>query len=173
MWRRMFLASVFLSTLLAVAATLISVRSNAVSDQMMLPVEPGDTYSYGLVSKNDGVTIVRNPNVLEEPRGFHWVAFEIPPPPGRRYERAGFDVRGDGDRLRIRLPYWVVMLAFSLLPAAYIVRVWARGRRSARRAAKGLCAACGYDLRGVGGPGRCPECGSVGVETAAAAAHPN
>jgi predicted amidophosphoribosyltransferase len=32
--------------------------------------------------------------------------------------------------------------------------VWARSRRRTRR---GLCAGCGYDLRGGGQ--RCPECG--------------
>ncbi len=51
------------------------------------------------------------------------------------------------------LPYWLPCLITAVPPA-----LWMRARlvrsRSERR---GLCPACGYDLRGT--PQRCPECG--------------
>jgi hypothetical protein len=47
---------------------------------------------------------------------------------------------------------WVPMLAFAILP------LWLWRRRRVTRG-KGLCEACGYDLRAT--PERCPECGAV------------
>jgi len=60
------------------------------------------------------------------------------------------------------LPYWLIAVPLG----AVTILWWARlSRRAWRehvgrvRCAHGLCAACGYDLRGT--PDRCPECGSV------------
>ena len=58
----------------------------------------------------------------------------------------------------ISLPSWPARAA-TAVPAAAVIR---RLVRRARRARRGLCPGCGYDLRAT--EGRCPECG----ETAAA-----
>jgi hypothetical protein len=55
----------------------------------------------------------------------------------------------------LTLPYWAVVLVFSVLPMISLLRLVQRFRHS--RA--GLCPACGYDLRAT--PERCPECGTV------------
>ena len=54
---------------------------------------------------------------------------------------------------RVRAPFWSLALV-SAIPAAVVMR-----RRAIRwrRARRGLCVACGYDLRAS--TGRCPECG--------------
>ncbi len=59
------------------------------------------------------------------------------------------------DILTVRLPYWLVALVTGVAPAMWLVR----RRREARRARKGLCPCCGYDLRASAE--RCPECGLV------------
>lgn len=58
--------------------------------------------------------------------------------------------------------YILSLLALCLTVAvAFCVRVYHRipERRADRRRDAGLCAHCGYDLRGT--PGRCPECGHI------------
>ena len=56
---------------------------------------------------------------------------------------------------------WTVSIsgfAIALLLAAHPTIAFIRGPlRRYRRRKRGLCVACGYDLRGS--PGRCPECG--------------
>ena len=59
------------------------------------------------------------------------------------------------------VPYW----ALVLVPGAAGWLIGRRPRRRRRRLRRGLCAACGYDVRAT--PGRCPECGF----TAATDAH--
>jgi hypothetical protein len=51
------------------------------------------------------------------------------------------------------VPYWSFLCAAAVLPAAWLVR----RAQNARRARRGRCAVCGYDLRAS--PERCPECG--------------
>ena len=61
-------------------------------------------------------------------------------------------------RREIIVPYWSLAVLTGALPAVWLVRT-ARRRLRDRRAAAGLCTACGYDLRGSAG--RCPECGAI------------
>jgi hypothetical protein len=57
----------------------------------------------------------------------------------------------------VLVPCWLAAFVCAILPAVWVDR--RRRRRNARRRRDaGLCAKCGYDLRGS--PGRCPECGT-------------
>lgn len=53
------------------------------------------------------------------------------------------------------IPIWPITLAFAIM----LVFTYRPLRRSRRRAKRGLCQACGYDLRGLTAH-RCPECGT-------------
>jgi hypothetical protein len=56
----------------------------------------------------------------------------------------------------LSIPYWLCALLALILPASMSVS-FARSLSRRRRARKGLCVYCGYDLRAT--PTRCPECG--------------
>ena len=59
----------------------------------------------------------------------------------------------------IVIPQWLTAIIASAPPAVFVLlAAWNWQKRRGRRLA-GLCAACGYDLRGSDS-GRCPECGS-------------
>jgi hypothetical protein len=77
------------------------------------------------------------------------------------YQRLGFDAfsfprRGAWGRHTwgVLVPHWLPAVLLAVLPLAWI----GVHRRRVRRATRGLCSRCGYDLRAS--PGRCPECGS-------------
>jgi hypothetical protein len=61
---------------------------------------------------------------------------------------------------RALVPSWFLVLLL-LMPAVLAIR--RVGRTRARRV-RGLCAACGYDLRET--PERCPECGTIATTAA-------
>ena len=90
---------------------------------------------------------------------------------------AGFDyvreLTGSSDstlvesRHLLRVPYWVLALLVSLVPLWH-GQIAIRRRLALRRERmRGLCPACGYDLRAT--PARCPECGIVTRSSGAAA----
>ena len=55
----------------------------------------------------------------------------------------------------LRIPLWAPVL-LAAMPTAWL---WWRDRPSRRRRLAGVCLKCGYDLRGLGAGGLCPECG--------------
>jgi len=56
----------------------------------------------------------------------------------------------------VAVPYWMLMGIATPLSVMRVYQ-WRKRRRTTRRALRGLCEGCGYDLRHS--PGRCPECG--------------
>jgi hypothetical protein len=83
--------------------------------------------------------------------------------PGFRFARAGW-ASGNDDKgyqcvartYEVWAPFWSLCLITLLIPAAWARRRVAESRRG-RRALRGLCPRCGYDLRAT--PDLCPECG--------------
>jgi hypothetical protein len=104
--------------------------------------------------------------------GFHYVRRAAPSYPmltpdsgwyERMWTKGGFqvaraEVSQGGLSVVVRsvtVPIWSISLALGLYPFLRAVRLW-RSRRHHRR---GLCPACGYDLRAT--PDCCPECGTA------------
>ena len=77
---------------------------------------------------------------------------------GFEYGRGEFiQVRHRYATTEVRVPLWFVALLAAPLPA-WRGRNLARKRTVSRRASRGLCVQCGYDVRAT--PARCPECGA-------------
>jgi hypothetical protein len=55
--------------------------------------------------------------------------------------------------LALQVPFWAIAVLFGITPVIAV----RRALRRQRRARRGLCLRCGYDLRAS--LGRCPECG--------------
>ena len=75
----------------------------------------------------------------------------------RTYASASGGTPYQDHKLTAWVPYWLLLLIFAPLPL-WVGTVYRARRIRASRRKRGLCAACGYDLRAS--PGRCPECGA-------------
>ncbi|HZN66859.1 MAG TPA: hypothetical protein VFB66_16325 [Tepidisphaeraceae bacterium] len=73
-----------------------------------------------------------------------------------------FVLEGVGESTReyrfVMVPYRLLVLVTAIVPATWAGRRLWRRLRAHRFSTRGLCPACGYDLRAT--PGRCPECGT-------------
>jgi hypothetical protein len=67
----------------------------------------------------------------------------------------------------LMVPFWLPALLTAVLPLVWLRRL-NRQRVRRRRAALGLCASCGYDLRASAGT--CPECGAAATRAVPVAA---
>jgi hypothetical protein len=59
---------------------------------------------------------------------------------------------------KLTVPFWFLFMLTGAPPLWGLLTLKRRLRR--RRRERGLCAQCGYDLRGSKDSGRCPECGT-------------
>ena len=101
----------------------------------------------------------------DRPRGFQQIHAARRPP--LRGPTDGFHYRGLYEQNKpleldvvvysLGAPYWFLAVKTALSPALWLLRIGPR--RLAARLKKGLCPACGYDLRAT--PDRCPECGTA------------
>jgi hypothetical protein len=73
---------------------------------------------------------------------------------------------GSASRWQVTTPCWFLACLTAAAPAAWVVSV----RRRRRRTARGLCLYCGYDLRAS--LDRCPECGREPVPRSLPVAQP-
>ena len=176
-----------LSLLVCIAAAVLWVRSYRVADIYFMPSAPdtfvgssrGTFFAFGRPAPlpPDVLALLKQGS---QPRGYRRDApFDFRPRRGSSAEpgyRGSFEFVGvswfltRGGRFpaqgggrgggyiapvwQATAPHWMVVTLFGILPAARLIR---RLRR--RRFGRGLCAACGYDLRAT--PQRCPECGTV------------
>ena len=75
----------------------------------------------------------------------------------------------DWRHYRVMFPHWAAAVALGIPPLGLLRPILARAR-TRRRARRGLCRTCGYDLRAT--PDQCPECGArAGPALANVAAH--
>jgi hypothetical protein len=170
--RTLFTLLVPLSVLLCVLSCILWVRSYWRSDRVDWRTRGGSRYVWtaqghlvvgfsvidvsGEPAKNFGLTYVNDAPL--RPYNFFLYAYPDPTETQINWERGGFawyqrrKVRESLSVIAIA-PFWSVAVATALLPGMWMIGRWG----GARRRRRGLCLACGYDLRAS--PERCPECG--------------
>ena len=124
-------------------------------------------FDSGPVDADPAGRIVEVPNSVPRPYSRSLVTGLGPRPSPRtvvmvkRYwEHLGFsayDVVSIGSETKAFIvPHWALLVLAGALPGVWMLGH--RGQCCRRRAERGLCIRCGYDLRAT--PDRCPECGT-------------
>ena len=165
--RHLFTLASAASLLLCVAVCVLWARSYHRSSGVAWTASDGDPAAHALFTASSGaggmsISFERY-DLTGEPPGWMWTCSELPPY-GEWYfplqtERFGFGAVLESDEggaaYGLLVPHWFVATLTAVSPAAWL---WAHVRRR-RRIVRGLCPACGYDLRAS--PARCPECGTT------------
>jgi hypothetical protein len=117
--------------------------------------------------KGDGAKLPRWKLSTYGPPGFPFFGTRSRVPSRNRlsaWQRAGFELGNSSSGTPpsvvrgVIAPHWFCALLLLIMPALWLRYALPQLRRR-RRAARGACRACGYDLRAT--PGRCPECGAA------------
>jgi hypothetical protein len=143
-WIRRVLTSI--SVILLISTGLLWIRGLNAKDTLSI----GSRFGFMMV-----VSYPHHLVIMEDPGAvFPWHSAQLGlPPVPTRSKYLEFHARFEGGTWTVWLPHWLLMLFFSLMP----VQAWMTRWRDKRRKQRGLCATCGYDLRGS--IDRCPECG--------------
>jgi hypothetical protein len=124
--------------------------------QQEYPKPPIWHFSYGKSASGMPYGPV-HPMTLAESMGLQyreiWIPWDLDPVE----DRGGIATQRSAMGFSISLPNWLLAALIILLP---LRTIWRHLKQQAR-SAKGLCRACGYDLRAT--PTRCPECGTIPV----------
>jgi len=140
------------------------VLSLAREKEWRFPEGPG--YVSGTPVGDVGPPVLGPPDVAPGEFRFEWwrgnarAFVMLKAPLGFQLQNFAFESPGVGQGGSIRkmqAPHWALAAAAGLLPAARLARRLLD--RWKRRAARGLCPACGYDQRAS--RDRCPECGTM------------
>ena len=164
------------SLLLCLATSLLWLRSYATQDLLELH-RRGDARGrdyddiHGVFSGGGSVGIgfvhVAHPGVPGFTSGWHAATAQGPIPWTLRFNLLGFKYwntiltrtsTGPVHVAGITVPHGLFTVLFAIAPLLAFRKRFLL-RRRLRRAAAGLCCACGFDLRAT--PGRCPECGEI------------
>jgi len=160
MKRRIFTILLVTSLVLCVAMVVMWVRSHWVGDSILYAA----TDRYYFLRSVDGTVDLgaieqhlmpedSRFTVFDLGRGLHafigWSYDGLSP-------RAYFGVGPETNSLwRLSLSYWLLVIAFSVIPVTWLYRWWTHWRRYTI----GTCHRCGHDLRSI--KERCPECGTA------------
>ena len=163
-----------LSLLIAIALLGLAVRSFWRNDSLFIERGPR---GYFVASARGRVGVIEVSGRTWHPRRFHYASYNLATSgavltsitKSADTKDLGILLSGDGN-LRgnfgparwIAVPYLTPFLPAAALPTIMLIAAWRRRRRRQR----GLCLACGYDLRG-GSHERCPECGIAPAEPSA------
>jgi hypothetical protein len=174
MRRKLFTFAAGVSAVLCVAACGLWVRSYAVQDTVLWQRVDGGRWASSVAGR-----LILSADLADwshEPEAFYGIKYrtDAPDPAAEAWiyvlNVGGNDVwvhrewggfawtrwagRGAA-KTQLVVPLWSLAILAAILPLWRVA--WpSRGRRRQRR---GLCTACGYDLRAT--PDRCPECGAV------------
>jgi hypothetical protein len=179
MFRKLFTFAAVVSAVLCVATCVLWVRSYTVEDTIIWQRSDGGRWASTASGR-----LFLTADVADwsgEPADFYGIRHTSAPPdpvaseawmyvlnisPGdhwTHWEWGGFAwtrfVGSGNSKAQLVLPLWTLAAAATVLPLGSLARHYRARRRRRRRARRGLCTACGYDVRAT--PDRCPECGVV------------